>query len=173
VTVRWKNPAVPDLARVELVMNGKHPPHGLFDGRVVYRGLEQSFVLVLKAGQTAHLALYAIDQSGNISAASRTVISLAALIPMRPLTGSAVHTAPVLRWEPRKGAAYYNLQVFHQGKRVLVAWPQRPSYRFPTEKLEPGTYVWFVWPALARTHTSPRFDDLIGRATFTYVGEPR
>jgi hypothetical protein len=83
VTVRWKNPAVPDLARVELVMNGKHPPHGLFDGRVVYRGLEQSFVLVLKAGQTAHLALYAIDQSGNISAASRTVISLAALIPMR------------------------------------------------------------------------------------------
>jgi hypothetical protein len=91
------------------------------------------------------------------------------LIPLRPLTGSAVHAAPVLRWEPRKGAAYYNVQVFHQGKRVLVAWPQRPSYRFPAGKLEPGTYVWFVWPALARTHASPRFDGLIGRATFTYV----
>jgi len=126
-------------------------------------------VLPLPAGRTAHLALYAIDQSGNISVASRTVISLAALIPLRPLTGSAVHAAPVLRWEPRKGAAYYNVQVFHQGKRVLVAWPQRPSYRFPAGKLEPGTYVWFVWPALARTHASPRFDGLIGRATFTYV----
>ena len=169
VTVRWKNPAVPDLDRVELVMNGKHPPHGLLDGRVVYRGLEQSFVLPLKAGQTAHLALYAIDKSGNMSAASRRLISLAALIPMRPLSGSAVHAAPLLRWEPRKGAAYYNVQVFHQGKRVLVAWPQGPSFRVPAEKLEPGTYVWFVWPALARTHASPRFDGLIGRATFTYV----
>ena len=169
VTVRWKNPAVPDLDRVELVLNGKHPPKSLSDGRVVYRGLEQSFVLPLPAGRTAHLALYAIDQSGNISVASRTVISLAALIPLRPLTGSAVHAAPVLRWEPRKGAAYYNVQVFHQGKRVLVAWPQRPAYRFPAGKLEPGTYVWFVWPALARTHASPRFDGLIGRATFTYV----
>ena len=169
VTVRWKNPAVPDLDRVELVLNGKHPPQGPFDGRVVYRGLEQSFVLALKAGQTAHLALYAFDQSGNVSAPSRRVISLAAFIPLRPLTGSAIHAAPMLRWEPRKGAAYYNVQVFRQGKRVLVAWPQRPSFRFPADKLEPGTYVWFVWPALARTHASPRFDDLIGRATFTYV----
>jgi hypothetical protein len=169
VTVRWTNPAVPDLDRVELVLNGKRPPRSLLDGRVVYRGLEQSFVLALNAGQTAHLALYAIDKSGNISAASRRLISLAALIPMRPLTGSAVHAAPLLRWEPRKGAAYYNIQIFHRGKRVLVAWPQRPSYRFPAEKLAPGTYVWFVWPALARTHASPRFDGLIGRATFTYV----
>ena len=126
-------------------------------------------MLALNAGQTAHLALYAIDKSGNMSAASRRLISLAALIPMRPLTGSAVHAAPLLKWEPRKGAAYYNIQIFHLGKRVLVAWPQRPSYRFPAEKLAPGTYVWFVWPALARTHASPRFDGLIGRATFTYV----
>jgi hypothetical protein len=74
-----------------------------------------------------------------------------------------------LRWEPRSGVAYYNLQVFQRGKRVLVAWPRQASYRFPVGKLQPGTYVWFVWPALGGNHSTPRFGDLIGRATFAYV----
>ena len=125
-------------------------------------------MLTLSAGQTAHLALYAIDRSGNISSASRTTVSLAALLPMRPLSGSSVHTAPLLRWEPRDGVEYYNLQVFQRGKRVLVAWPRSPSYRFPADKLQPGTYVWFVWPALGRFHSTPQFGTLIGRATFAY-----
>jgi hypothetical protein len=169
VTLRWANPDAADLDRVELVLNRKHPPRTHSDGHVVYRGLAHSFALTLGAGETAHLALYAIDRSGNISAASRTRVSPAALPAMRPLNGSSVHAAPLLRWEPRSGVAYYNLQVFQRGKRVLVAWPRRASYHFPAGKLQPGTYVWFVWPALGGNHSTPRFGDLIGRATFAYV----
>ena len=88
---------------------------------------------------------------------------------MRPLSGSAVHAAPLLRWQPRDGVAYYNLQVFQRGKRVLVAWPHSASYRFPADKLQPGTYVWFVWPALGRFPSTPQFGTLIGRATFVYA----
>jgi len=169
VTLRWTNPIAADLESVELVMNRKHPPRTHADGDVVYRGLAHAFVLTLPAGRTAYLALYAIDRSGNLSGASRTSVSLAAFLPMRPLNGSSVHAAPLLRWEPRSGVAYYNLQVFQRGKRVLVAWPRQASYRFPAGKLQPGTYVWFVWPALGGNHSTPRFGDLIGRATFAYV----
>ncbi|MDX6540623.1 MAG: hypothetical protein QOI71_2233, partial [Gaiellales bacterium] len=169
VTVRWRNPAVADLDRVELLINRKHAPRSQLDGQVIYRGLADAVVVSLRAGQTAHFALYAVDHSGNVSAASRTVFSLARLIPMRPLSGSSLHAAPLLTWKPRKGAAYYNLQVFSRGKRVLTTWPQRAAYRFPAEKLLPGTYVWFVWPAVRRTGVSPRYADLIGRATFVYV----
>jgi hypothetical protein len=169
VTVRWTNPAAADLDRVELVINRKHAPRNVLDGRVIYRGLANSFVLAVRAGQGGHLALFAVDHSGNVSAPAHARVSLAALIPMRPLSGSSVHAAPVLSWEPRKGAAYYNLQVFRAGRRVLLAWPAGASYRLPVEILQPGTYVWFVWPALERTRSAPRFADLIGRATFVYA----
>jgi hypothetical protein len=169
VTMRWSNPAVADLDHVELLINRHRAPRSRLDGHVVYRGLAHAFVLNLRAGQTTHIALYAVDQSGNVSAAARTVISLTALVPMRPLSGGSVHAAPLLTWEPRKGAAYYNLQVFRRGKRILVAWPRRASYRFPATALLPGTYVWFVWPAVRRTGADPRFTDLIGRATFRYL----
>jgi hypothetical protein len=169
VTVRWGNPAAADLDRVELLFNRKRAPRNMLDGRVIYRGLAQSFVLTLRAGQTGHLAVFAVDHSGNVSAPARTIVSLAALIPLRPLSGSALHAAPVLSWEPRKGATYYNLQVFRAGKRMLLAWPSTASYRLPAEKLQPGTYVWFVWPAFEGKHSTPRFADLIGRATFVYA----
>jgi hypothetical protein len=169
VTVRWTNPAVADLDHVELLINRNRAPRSRLDGHLAYRGLAHAFVLNLRAGETTRVALYAVDHSGNVSAAARTVVSLAALVPMRPMSGGSVHAAPLLTWEARKGAAYYNLQVFRRGKRVLVAWPRRASFRFPASELLPGTYVWFVWPAVRRTGAAPRFTDLIGRATFRYL----
>ena len=48
VTVRWRNPPdAADLDHVELVLNRKHSPRSHSDGRVLYRGLAQSFVLTL------------------------------------------------------------------------------------------------------------------------------
>ena len=60
------------------------------------------------------------------------------------------------------------MQLFHNGKRVLVDWPTRASYRIPSAKLEPGVYVWFVWPAVRHLGAAPTFGPLIGRATFVY-----
>jgi hypothetical protein len=170
VTVRWANPVAADLARVDVVVNSRRWPRDATDGTLVYRGLGTSIVLTMRAGQTRYLALFASDSRGNVSAAARRVVSLASLVPLRPLSGSSVRAAPLLSWKPTKGASYYNVQLFRNGKRVLVAWPSQPSYRLPTGTLRPGTYVWFVWPALEVTRATPRFGDLIGRATFVYSG---
>ena len=58
-------------------------------------------------------------------------IAPAALIPLRPLSGSVVRRAPRLTWKARAGSAYYNVQLFRNGKRVLVGWPSRASYDVP------------------------------------------
>jgi hypothetical protein len=97
-------------------------------------------------------------------------VSLTSLFALRPLSGSVLRAAPRLTWKPKARAAYYNVQVFRNGKRVLLGWPAHPFYRLGSHKLVPGTYVWFVWPAIKHKHAGPRFGDLIGRATFVYKG---
>jgi hypothetical protein len=168
VTVRWVNPAAADFDRVVAVLNLARPPHGPRDGAVVYTGARASATLELRLGQKGRLALFAYDHAGNVSPPARRTISLAPLSALRPVTGTVVATAPRLSWKPKKGTAYYNVQLFHNGKRVLVDWPSRASYRIPSARLEPGTYVWFVWPAVRHKGAAPTFGALIGRATFVY-----
>lgn len=170
VTLRWVNPAVPDLARVMVILNLKHPPRSAADGSLVYSGLRTSVALRLRPGASGYVALYAYDRSGNVSRPARRTVSLAALIPLRPLTGSRVTAAPLLTWKAKEGTAYYNVQVFLNGKRIVVGWPSVASYRLPASLLEPGIYTWFVWPAIKHGHAPPTFGDLIGRATFIYPG---
>jgi hypothetical protein len=166
VTLRWVKPAAADLDRVVVVLNLKRAPRGPADGSKVYRGLGTSVALNLRAGQTGYLALFAYDHSGNVSKPARRVVSLASLIPLRPLTGSVVDAAPRLTWKAQEGILYYNVQLFRNGRRVLVGWPSHASYVVPAGALLPGTYVWFVWPAIKHGSATPTFGDLIGRATF-------
>jgi hypothetical protein len=168
VTLRWKNPVAPDLDRVVAVLNLRRAPRGPGDGRTLYRGLRPWAGFRLHAGGHGYVALFAYDHGGNVSRPARLEVSLASLIPLRPLTGSVVPAAPLLSWKPEPGTAYYNVQLFHNGKRVLVDWPSRPSYRIPSGKLEPGTYVWYVWPAIRHKGAIPTFGTLIGRATFVF-----
>jgi hypothetical protein len=168
LTLRWVNPATPDLASVLVVLNLNRAPKRPADGIKVYRGLGTSTKVTLRPGQTGHLALYSYSKAGNVSLPARTKVSLASLIPLRPLSGSVLHTVPVLTWKAKQGSAYYNLQLYRKGKRVLVVWPSHPSYHIPTGALKPGTYVWYVWPAVRSGGATPTFASLIGRATFTY-----
>jgi hypothetical protein len=166
LTLSWVNPTAPDLDRVVAVLNPARTPRGPADGRVIYRGQRTSVALTLRAGQRAYVALFAYDHSGNVSAPARLPVSPARLIPLRPPTGSVVAGPPLLSWKALEGTAYYNVQLFHKGRRVLVDWPSRPSYRIPAGKLAPGTYVWYVWPAVRHKGAAPTFGKLIGRATF-------
>jgi hypothetical protein len=170
LTLRWVKPTSPDLDRIAVVLNLKRAPVGPADGKTVYHGLGTSAKVKLHAGQTGYIAVFAIDHSGNYSPKPlRKTVKLASLIPLRPLTGSVVRTAsPQLGWKATKGSSYYNVQVFLNGKRVLVGWPSKASYTIPPGKLKEGTYVWFVWPAVEHKGSSPTFGKLIGRATFTY-----
>lgn len=170
VRLRWVKPTASDLARVVVVLNLKRPPRSPSDGTKVYKGLGTSTSLRLKAGATGYVALFAYDTSGNISSPARKVVSLAPLIPLRPTTGSSVTIAPRLTWTATKGTAYYNVQLFHNGTRVLTGWPTTSAFSIPPGKLKPGTYVWFVWPAVKHGTGDPTFGTLIGRATFIYAG---
>jgi hypothetical protein len=168
LTLRWVKPTASDLASVLVVLNLSHAPKRPADGTKVYRGLGTSTKVTLRPGQTGYLALYSYNKAGNFSQPARTKVSLASLIPLRPLTGSVLHTAPLLSWKAKQGSAYYNLQLYRNGKRVLVVWPSHASYRIPASALTPGTYVWYVWPALRSGGAAPEFASLIGRATFVY-----
>jgi hypothetical protein len=170
VTLRWTNPGASDLDRVVVVLNPKRAPRSPFDGNVVYIGLRASASFKLRAGTTAYLALFAYDHAGNVSHPARRAVSLISLVPLRPLTGTIVTAAPLLTWKPKEGASYYNVQVFLNGKRAFVGWPVQPLYRLPVGLLPPGTYTWFVWPAVKRKGAAPVFGELIGRATFVYEG---
>ena len=175
LTLRWVNPVTTNLASVLVIMNLDHAPKKPSDGTKIYRGLNTSASVTLRAGQTGYLALFSYAKgSTKPSEPARAKFSLASLIPLRPLTGSILHEVPVLTWKPQKGSAYYNLQLYRNGKRVLVVWPSQASYRPPAGVLKPGAYVWFVWPALRVGGAAPTFASLIGRATFTYrVTPPR
>ena len=170
VGLRWTKPTASDLARIAVVLNLKRPPRSPADGTTVYKGLGTSAVLRLKAGGTGYVALFAYDRNGNVSSPARKVVSLAPLIPLRPTTGSSVSTAPRLTWKPQPGAVYYNVQLYRNGSRVFTAWPGEAAVSIPRGKLLPGTYVWFVWPAVKRGGSTPAFGKLIGRATFVYRG---
>jgi hypothetical protein len=169
-TLRWVKPTAADLDRIVVVLNLKRAPVGPADGKTVYHGLGTSAKLKLHSGQNGRIAIYAFDHSGNYSLKPiRKLVTLAGLIPLRPLTGSVVReSSPQLTWKATKGSTYYNVQVFHNGKRMLVGWPTQAFYRIPAGKLKPGTYVWFVWPAVQHKGSAPTFGKLIGRAIFTY-----
>jgi hypothetical protein len=169
-TLSWVKPTALDLDRVLVVLNLKRDPTTPADGKAIYKGLGTSTKVTLRRGQTGYLALFAYDHTGNVSLKpARTVVKLASLIPLRPLNGSIVRSAsPRLTWKAKLGTSYYNVQVFLKGKRVLTGWPSQAAFRIPKGKLEPGTYVWYVWPANKGKRSSPTFGKLIGRATFTY-----
>jgi hypothetical protein len=168
LTLRWVNPAAADLARVVVILNLKHEPRTVKDGSVVYNGLRTSAVFKLHPGRSAYVAVFAYDRSGNVSAPARRTVSLASLIPLRPLTGTLVSTPPRMTWQAEEGVAYYNIQVFRNGRRILVGWPSQASYQLPEYLLRPGIYTWFVWPAFKHANAVPTFGDLIGRATFVF-----
>jgi hypothetical protein len=169
-TLHWVKPTAADLDRVVVVLNLKRAPVGPADGKAIYHGLGSSAKLKLHAGQNGYIAIYAYDHSGNYSLKPiRKLITLAALIPLRPLSGSTLRTnTPLLTWKASKGSSYYNVQLFRNGKKVLLTWPTKASFRIPAGKLKPGTYVWYVWPAVQHAGGSPTFGKLIGRATFVY-----
>jgi hypothetical protein len=168
ITARWVNPVAADFDHVVAVLNLARVPRGPADGKLVYQGARSSAVLTVRAGRNAFLALYAYDHAGNMSPAARRTIAAVPVSPLHPASGTVVPAPPLLTWKAKASTAYYNVQLFHKGRRVLVDWPTRPSYRIPSARLEPGTYVWFVWPAFRHNGAATTFGTLIGRATFIY-----
>jgi len=78
-----------------------------------------------------------------------------------------VRGGATLRWRAVPKASYYNVQLWHRGRKVLTTWPSGPSFRLP--HLERGTYIWLVWPGRG-LRSQHRYGPLIGKSTFVVTG---
>jgi hypothetical protein len=167
VRLRW---AIADAATVEVWRS---------PGR---RGAEESLLDQASAGRVEDkrvrngrrydYRLRAVDEAGNAATRVYTVIPGPRLLA--PAHRARVGSPPMLRWTKVRRANYYNVQLFHEGRKVLSAWPRRPrlqlerSWRFRGHKirLEPGRYRWLVWPGRGPRSRND-YGPLIGRRTFT------
>jgi hypothetical protein len=93
---------------------------------------------------------------------------------MRPFAGTVTGTAPGLTWKQVKGTAFYNIQIWRSGKKVLSKWPSGAGFRMPakwsftkrTYTLQPGYYRWYVWAFVgSRRHGHYKY---VGTSSFRF-----
>jgi hypothetical protein len=72
-----------------------------------------------------------------------------------------------LRWRAVRGATYYNVQLWLNGRKVLSTWPAGPALHI--DRLAPGRYTWLVWPGKG-ARSSHRYGPKIGTSTFVVTG---
>jgi hypothetical protein len=84
----------------------------------------------------------------------------------------------VLRWQGSPATPYFDVVLWQDGQRLLDSWPTAPSLTIPSSwsyrgvqyRLNPGTYLWFVYPGIgSRAHA--RFGPLLASGRFT-IGRP-
>lgn len=172
VVVRWRVPSDPDFERVELTRSSAGAGR-----RVVYRGKGEQFAdRRLRNGVRYAYELRSFDRAGNASVGVRFAATPKALLLFSPLPNARLSSAPLLRWAAVRGSGFYNMQLYRGSKKVLTAWPRsnrfklraRWTFRGRAERLAPGTYHWFIWPARG-PRSKPRYGPLLGRSSFVVV----
>jgi len=117
--------------------------------------------------------LTASDEAGNEVRRIAYVTPLPVLYAPRPGARLGVHARPLLAWRPARKARYYNVQLWVDGRRAGSWWPARARLRLPgswslggeTQRLERGTYTWYVWPGRGPRKLA-RYGALLGKSTF-------
>jgi hypothetical protein len=143
---------------------------------VVYRGLETGFRDTgLVVGRKYEYRVAGIDDAANRAERKVDLVATGALL--RPGPAERVTSPPTLVWTAAKGASYYNLQLI-RGRKVLSAWPLRPTYRLRQtwlykgrrHRLRPGVYRWYVWPGYGRISAARYGRRPLGSSTFVVTG---
>jgi hypothetical protein len=169
VELTWSRPRDKDFDHVVLVGNTARRPRSATDGKRLYSGRATSADAGGAPGTKLHVALFAYDKAGNVSAPAYADASFApsALVPA---PGSELGGSPHLSWRRVARATYYNVQVFLGKKRVAVGWPKGTSFSVPGSKLRKGKkYTWYVWPGFG-AQKDAHYGGQVGHATFTYTG---
>jgi len=130
----------------------------------------------LTNGQRYRYTVTARDAAGNTASASVDATPLALFSPAQGVT---LRVAPTFAWAPVAHAAYYNVQVFHNGK-VLSLWPRQPHVAMPRTwtfggkkyRLAPGLYRWYVWPGFGKRDKS-KYGKPVGSSYFVMAGVGR
>lgn len=165
VALSWQTGGA--LAPVAAVVVTRSP------GGTVYNGGAGGYVDTdVKDGVPYTYTITAVDQAGNASTQTLTATPQAHLVA--PSNTAHVASPPLLSWTPVRGATYYNVQLYRDGKsKVLSAWPAkaelqlRHSWRYHGRRyrLKPGRYRWLVWPGYGKRR-SAHYGHMIGSWTF-------
>lgn len=140
---------------------------------LVFAGQGRGFVDKKLRNQSRYrYAVAAIDAAGNRAQTLVSAVPTASNLLM-PARGERVTAPPLLEWEPVKGAAYYNLQLYRGDRKILSTWPRgtsrqlEQSWRFngSTRELVPGRYTWYVWPGLGE-RSERRYGKRLGKSAF-------
>ena len=111
------------------------------------------------------------DQAAN--RATKTVPAIGTGPLTSPVPDAQVKSPPRLTWTPVWRADFYNVQVFHDGRKVMSVWPTHThltltwTWRFHRHRhsLTNGIYFWYVWPGY-RTTVGIRYGHLLGNSSF-------
>jgi hypothetical protein len=126
----------------------------------------------LRNGVRQRYRVTAIDRAGNRAADEATAVPTDSplLVPAR---GAHLRRPPPLEWKGKKGASYYNVQLFRGRRKVLSRWPTatdlqlRRTWRFAGKRrrLVPGRYRWYVWPGFGK-RAAREYGRLLGKSSF-------
>ena len=165
--VHWKSSSPNDVAAISRVARGSRSEISLFSGAGA------DFVdKKIQDGVEYRYSVRTSDQAGNFSQ-TRTVLALPKVVSLGKI-GYTPRTAaqPILSWTARRGASYYHVQLFRNGKRILAAWPLKtelalhPRWRWAGRRyrLTAAQYAWFAWAGFG-PRTAARYK-LLGHSTF-------
>jgi hypothetical protein len=139
---------------------------------VVFEGPGAGFIdRRVRNGRQYRYVLTVSDAAGN--AASRDFMVIPGPRLLAPDKRALVAAPPLLKWTAVRGARYYNVQLFRDGRKILSAWPKRPQlqlrktwrFRGRRHRLVDGRYQWYVWPGVG-SRSARKYGERIGARSF-------
>jgi hypothetical protein len=172
VALRWA--ATADTRSVEIL---RTPGKGGDPATVVFQGPGVSFVDTKVVNRRRYrYEVRAVDAAGNMS--TRRVSAIARPRLLAPARGAVIKAGSrlLMRWTPVRGARYFNVQLFRDGRKVFSGWPTKTRVRLPRrwnyrgrrQHLRPGEYQLHVWPGRG-ARSKGDYGTRIGKTRFTVV----
>lgn len=167
----WAPPADGDFDHVKILVS-RSPKKAA--RTVVYTGRGRRYAdRHFKNGTYYRFKIVSYDHGGNASRGVAVIVPPSVLL-RSPRDGAVVHTGPLLVWRAVAKATYYNVQLYHAGRKILSAWPSSSRLRLGRGwlysgrrfQLEKGSYKWYVWPAFP-VRPKTRYGRLLGQGNFT------
>ncbi len=170
VAIAWRKPRARDFHHVTIT---RAPGRNGAPETLVYRGKKKTFVARgLKDGVEYRFVIVAYDEAGNRAAGVAVVVFAEQQNLLVPVNGATISAPRRFAWRPVPGADYYNIQFWHDGKK-LSSWPAKPRFTLPgswrfegkAHKLVPGTWLVYVWAGFG-TKAEAKYGELHVDATF-------
>ena len=98
----------------------------------------------------------------------------------KPVPTTEGRSQPVLHWRSSPKTAFFDVVLWRDGHRLLDSWPTEGTLRIPSSwsyrghayRLDPGSYLWFVYPGIG-PRSAGRYGPLLASGRFTITASAR